>query len=152
MSAGLFAGVLYIEDSLWMFKLPASIIVSIAGSFPAFVLLAIALPVIRRFFHNYQNRVAAIILLFVFIAMVYGCMAGLIAAFSFVNQNRLLEFISIASIAFAYILAAALIALFINLNISAFIFYQTKTQLQWKLLQVILPPVKMKIILQTKSG
>lgn len=95
---------------------PLSFIASIIGSIPAFIALLIFQPLIKKGFHSYSNRIAALLIIFSLIALAYGLFAAFVLENSLSEYASFQNFFLTAGICIASVFAATFIAYLININ------------------------------------
>jgi inner membrane protein len=116
LSAGIFIYCLYIRDDFASLILPGSFIVSAIGSIPAFFVVFLFLPIIKRLFKTYTIRAGVLVAAFFFIALVYGATGGFFIDNPFSKYGSLHSFFISAAICTTSVFAAVMVAFFINLN------------------------------------
>jgi len=129
LAAGIFSYFLIVDTELSLIVLIASLFLSITCSFPAFIILIILLPLVRRFFKTYKNRLSTLILLFLLIAIIYSVLAGMCYDNPFGKNTSFKFFLINISICMLIVSAAIAIAFFINKKyISLYFLSSTKNQ------------------------
>jgi inner membrane protein len=116
LSAGFFIYCLYIGDGFAPLILPASFMVSGMGSIPAFIVVFLFLPVIKRLFKTYSIRACVLVSAFFLMALAYGAAGGFFSDNPFSEYGSLSSFFTSAAICTVSVFAAVLVAFFINLN------------------------------------
>lgn len=125
LTSGIFIYTLIAEPEFSVFVLLVSIVASILGSFPAFLILLISFPFIKKFINGYTKRITLLFFLFLFIASIYALIAGFIDTNPFKIYNSIQLYLTSAAIALAAVFASILIAFFINLKYIRIYFLST---------------------------
>ncbi len=82
LDAGVLIFILIQNPVGWYFFLPAFPVI-LAGSFPVFIILAILLPILKRLFDSYNNKIYLTILICGVCAFIYGSFGYLLGATKF---------------------------------------------------------------------
>jgi inner membrane protein len=116
LSTGIFIYALFTEGAFSFLILIASIIVTTTGSLPAYLVLVLLMPLIKKLFRTYTNRVTALIFLFFIIAAGYGFLGGLIDNNPFSKYSSLDSFFRTMALCSASVFASIIAALIINIK------------------------------------
>lgn len=141
LSSGIFVYAFFAEGVFSFVILIAVLIATIVGSFPAFIIIIFLLSLISKFLSNYSQKITALIILYLLIALVYGCLSGLFFYNPFYKYDFLNSFLAAAGYSAAVVFAAILIAFFITIKYTKIYFsspYKKITQMQENLNQPML--------------
>lgn len=141
LSSGIFVYAFFAEGVFSFVILIAVLIATIVGSFPAFIIIIFLLSLISKFLSNYSQKITVLIILYLLIALVYGCLSGLFFYNPFYKYDFLNSFLAAAGYSAAVVFAAILIAFFITIKYTKIYFsspYKKITQMQENLNQPML--------------
>ncbi|HXB30561.1 MAG TPA: cell envelope integrity protein CreD [Puia sp.] len=127
LDAGVLIFYLIQYPQVWYIFLPAFLVI-IAGSFPVFIILAILLPIVKRLFDSFNNKIYLTILVCGVCAFIYGSFGYLLAAIKlntsdYWTTDGLEILLAITGILFCI----SLIALYLSKNQIAKYFEYSKT-------------------------
>ena len=103
-------------DEYAYFILIGSLVAAIIGSIPAFVILLLLLPLVKRFCKAYTLRFFVLILLIFFLSIVYGVSGAVITNNPLNKYSSLNSFLISLSVYAASVFAATVIALLISIS------------------------------------
>jgi len=116
LSIGIFIYNLYNGESFAFLVLAASFIISIIGSIPAFLIVLLFVPILKRLFKASIIRACVLVSIFFLIALAYGAAGSFLIDNPFSKYTSLTSFFTSAAIYAASVFAAAFVAFIININ------------------------------------